>query len=338
MILKTQEEDTQQNSLKDKKVLVTGGTGLIGRELVNLLLHEEAKVTVAAIDSGENLPETVSFLKIDLREFSNCVEACKGMDYVFNLVGIKASPKMCAERPSDIMVPMMQFNTNMAEAARRANVEWYLYTSSVGVYYPKEILCEDDVWETFPSKNDWFGGWAKRMGELQLQSYSVKHPEFGYSIVRPANVYGAYDNFDPENAMVIPSLIRKAFENDTLKVWGDGTPVHDFIHARDVARGMLFAVKNKVKQPLNLGSGEGVSISELVEVICDCLPKDMKVVWEKEKPTGDKKRIMDMTRAFDLGFKNSVSLKEGILQTVMWFIKNSDTIDDRYNAFKGEYE
>jgi GDP-L-fucose synthase len=260
------------------------------------------------------------------------------MDYVFNLVGVKASPKMCAEQPSDIMVPMMQFNTNMAEAARRSHVKWYLYTSSVGVYYPKEILTEDDVWETFPSKNDWFGGWAKRMGELQLQAYEVKYPKFGYSIVRPANVYGAYDNFDPENAMVIPSLIRKAFENDALNVWGDGSSVRDFIHARDVARGMLFAVRNKVKYPLNLGSGEGVSIAELVKVICDCLPQNTKVVWEKDKPTGDKKRILDMSLAFSLGFRNSVSLKEGILETVMWFIENRGTIDQRYNAFKGGYE
>tara|TARA_R110000824_G_scaffold1178_8_gene6359 strand:+ start:2495 stop:3472 length:978 start_codon:yes stop_codon:yes gene_type:complete len=323
---------------RGKKVLVTGGTGLIGRELVNLLLKEEAAVTVAAIDEGRDLPDSVKFLRLDLREFSSCVSACEGIDYVFNLVGIKASPKMCAEQPSDIMVPMIQFNTNMAEAARQANVKWYLYTSSVGVYYPKEILREDDVWETFPSKNDWYGGWAKRIGELQLEAYNVKYPGFGYSIVRPANVYGAYDNFDPANAMVIPSLIRKAFENDTLKVWGDGSPVRDFIHARDVARGMLFAVKNKVKQPLNLGSGHGVSISELVKVICECLPQDTEVVWEKDKPTGDKKRILDMSRAFGLGFENSVSLKEGVLETVDWFVQNRDVIDQRYNAFKGDYK
>ena len=333
--MKTQEKDIQQNNFKNREVLVTGGTGLIGRELVNLLLKEGAKVTVASIDEGEDLPSSVSFLKLDLREFSNCVDACSGMDYVFNLVGIKASPKMCAEQPSDIMVPMLQFNTNMAEAARKAGVAWYLYTSSVGVYYPKEVLTEDDVWDTFPSKNDWFGGWAKRMGELQLQAYTVKYPEFGYSIVRPANVYGAYDNFDPDNAMVIPSLVRKAFEDDKLSVWGDGSPIRDFIHARDVARGMMFAVRNKVRQPINLGSGEGVSISKLVDVICECLPKEVDVIWEKDKPTGDKKRILDMTRSFGLGFKNSVSLKAGVLETTNWFMNNREIIDNRYNAFKG---
>ena len=134
--------------------------------------------------------------------------------------------------------------------------------------------------------------------------------------------------------MVIPSLIRKAFENDTLSVWGDGAPIRDFIHARDVARGMLFAVKNQVKQPLNLGSGKGVSISELVEVICECLPRDTEVVWEKDKPTGDKKRILDMNRAFGLGFENSVSLKDGISETIEWFVNNKENIDKRYNAFR----
>ena len=96
----------------------------------------------------------------------------------------------------------MQFNTNMLEAAMLSNVEWYLYTSTVGVYEPAEVLFEDDVWNSQPSKNDWYGGWAKRMGELQCQAYEKQFGKGICSIVRPANVYGPYDNFDPENAMV----------------------------------------------------------------------------------------------------------------------------------------
>ncbi|HBY67016.1 MAG TPA: hypothetical protein DEG69_04155, partial [Flavobacteriaceae bacterium] len=95
-------------------------------------------------------------------------------DYVFNLVGIKCSPRVCLEEPANIMGPMLQFNTNMLEAAMQSDVRWYLYTSTVGVYEPAEILREDDVWQTQPSKNDWFGGWAKRMGELQAKAYSLK--------------------------------------------------------------------------------------------------------------------------------------------------------------------
>jgi GDP-L-fucose synthase len=94
------------------------------------------------------------------------------------------------------MGPMMQFNTNMLEAAMHHNVKWYLYTSTVGVYQPAEVLREDDVWSTQPSKNDWFGGWAKRMGELQCQAYQKQYGEGKCSIVRPANVYGSHDNFE----------------------------------------------------------------------------------------------------------------------------------------------
>ena len=240
---------------KDQKVLVTGGNGMIGRQLVKLLLERGAKVYVADLNKAD-LPEEVVHLKIDLRQFNDCVNACEGMDYVFNLVGIKCSPKVTMEQPFDIMGPMMQFNTNMIEAALTTpSVKWFLYTSTVGVYTPAEIFYEDDVWNGYPSRNDWYGGWAKRMGELQCEAYEKQHGEGKCSIVRPANVYGPFDNFDPKNAMVVPSLIRKAYENDIIEVWGDGSSIRDFIHTKDVARGMLFAVENKITKPLNLGSG-----------------------------------------------------------------------------------
>jgi GDP-L-fucose synthase len=111
---------------KNKKVLVTGGSGMIGRQLVDLLLEREADVYVASLDESPNLPWQVKYSQTDLTVYSNCAYVCKDMDYVFNLVGIKASPKACLERPADIMVPMLLFNTHMMEAARKANVEWYL--------------------------------------------------------------------------------------------------------------------------------------------------------------------------------------------------------------------
>jgi GDP-L-fucose synthase len=190
---------------KNKKVLITGGGGMIGRSLINKLIEKEAIITVADLSDPVNLPKEVNFVKVDLRYFDQCEKICKEQDYVFNLVGIKGSPKMCLEQPADFMVPMLQFNTNMMEAARIADVQWYLYTSSVGVYSPSEIFVEDSVWQTFPSPNDRFAGWAKRMGELQAEAYSIQYKWNKVSIVRPANVYGDYDNFNPENAMVIQS-------------------------------------------------------------------------------------------------------------------------------------
>ena len=319
---------------KNQSVLVTGGTGMIGRQLVDLLVDRGAKVYVVSLDPPRGLPDGVMYKLADLTDFSACQEVCEGMDYVFNLVGVKGSPKMCKEQPADFMVPMLQFNTNMMEAARRAGVKWYLYTSSVGVYHPAEVFKEDDVWSTFPSDNDRFAGWAKRIGELQAEAYSIQYGWDCVSIVRPANVYGPYDNFDPENAMVIPSLIRKAFENDKLEVWGDGSPIRDFIHSRDVALGMLHMVDNKVTKPVNLGSGDGIAIKQIVDIVVDKCPKDLDVVWQTDKPTGDKKRILDSARAKEVGFETTISLEQGIQETIEWFEENRSMIDDRHNAFR----
>lgn len=317
----------------NQKVLITGGGGMIGRALVDLLYSEKAIITIVDLTIPANLPDKIKFIKADLRYFNECEEICKGQDYIFNLVGIKGSPKMCAEQPVDFMVPMLQFNTNMMEAAYRAKVKWYLFTSSVGVYAPAEIFKEDSVWKTMPSENDRFAGWAKRIGELQAQAYNIQYGWDKISIVRPANVYGPYDNFNPENAMVIPSLIRKANENPVLEVWGDGSPVRDFIFSTDVAKGMIFAVKNKITEPINLGSGNGNTIKEIVEIIVKNTQKDIKIKWLKDKPSGDKKRLFDMTKANSYGFKSETSLEEGIKNTIDWFNKNKKLIDKRYNAF-----
>jgi GDP-L-fucose synthase len=318
---------------KNQKVLVTGGGGMIGRSLVNFLLARGAKIIIADLTTPSDLPNGVEFIKVDLRYFDQCEKICNGIDYVFNLVGIKGSPKMCAEQPADFMVPMLQFNTNMMEAARRANVKWYLYTSSVGVYAPADVFKEDDVLNTVPSPNDRFAGWVKRMGEMQAEAYSIQYGWDKVSIVRPANVYGAYDNFNPANAMVVPSLIRKAQENDVLEVWGDGSTIRDFIHADDVALGMLFAVENQITQPINLGSGEGYSIKEVVNMVVKYSGKPLEVKWLTDKPAGDKIRLFDMTRAKSYGFDISVSLEEGIKRTTEWFLNNKEILDKRYNAF-----
>lgn len=318
---------------KGKKVLVTGGHGMIGRELVEILVDHGAIVTVADISENTNLTG-VEYRQVDLRFFDQCKAICKGQDYIFNLVGIKGSPKMCAEQPADFMVPMLQFNTNMMEAAMKEGVEWYLYTSSVGVYQPAEVLKEDDVWKTFPSPNDRFAGWAKRIGELQAEAYAIQYGKNNISIVRPANVYGKNDNFDPKNAMVIPSLIRKASEQDVLEVWGDGSSIRDFIHAKDVALGMIHVVENKITEPVNLGSGDGVQIKSIAEAISKKFNKNIK--WLTDKPTGDARRVFDMSRATSCGFKPTIPIEDGIGQTIEWFLENKDIIDKRFNAFNNQ--
>ena len=315
-----------------KKVLVTGGTGMIGQALCRLLLDVGANVTVASLDEPERAPEGTVFRKIDLRSFENCQEAVSDQEIVFHLAGVKGSPKMTAERPASFFVPTLQFSLNMMEAARRSGVSHYLFTSSVGVYQPAEIFKEDDVWSTFPSPNDRFAGWAKRMCELQAQAYQIEYGWENISIVRPANVYGPFDNFDPANAMVIPSLIHRALHEDgPMTVWGDGSAVRDFIHAGDVAAGMMQCMEQGINQPINLGSGGGVTIKEVAETVADLTGKE--IIWDTDKPSGDKLRIMDTSRAEKYGIKSQISLEAGISETLNWYKENADIASARYNSF-----
>lgn len=321
---------------KKKKILVTGGTGLIGRPLVERLIEEGAKVVVVSLDDPSRAPKGVTFVRADLREFSNCMDACRDKDIVFHLAGIKGSPQLNKTQPASFFVPTITFNTNMMEAARRQGVKRFLYTSTVGVYAQAEVFHEDDVWKTFPSENDRFPGWAKRMGELQAEAYKIEYGWDKISIVRPANVYGPFDNFDPETAMVIPSLINRALSGESpLTVWGDGSPIRDFIYSKDVAEGMLLAVEKGVNVPVNLGSGTGVTIKEIAETIVKHISgKPVKIVWDKTKPKGDTKRLMDIKRAKKLlGFKPNYSLERGIKETIEWYMENRSKDDKRYNVF-----
>lgn len=323
------------NFYKNKSVLVTGGTGLIGKPLVEMLVEQGAKVTVVSLDDPSRAPQGITFKRADLREFSNCMDICKDQEIVFQLAGVKGSPAMTAKRPASFFVPTITFSVNMMEAARRSGAERFLFTSSVGVYSPADVFYEDDVWKTFPSPNDRFAGWAKRMGELQAEAYRIEYGWDKISIVRPANVYGSYDNFDPANAMVIPSLIRRAMDGEKpLTVWGDGSPIRDFIHARDVARGMMLAVEKGINEPINLGSGTGVTIKQIADIVAANIPGGpIELVWDITKPKGDAKRLMDMTRANSYGFAPQISIEDGIKETIAWYAKNRSAADTRYNAF-----
>ena len=291
--------------LQNKNVLVTGGNGMIGRALVELL-YDTTSANIMVAD----LPN------VDLRDRNDCKAVCEGQDVVFHLAGIKGSPIRCMESPASFSVPQIQFNANMIEAAYNAGVEWFLYTSSVGVYHPAEVFVEDDVWKTFPSENDWYPGWAKRVGEMNVQAYTKEYDWNKCSIVRPANVYGPNDNFSDEST-VIASLIKKAFKNDVLEVWGDGSPIRDFIYSEDVARGMIHMVENEVTEPVNLASGTGVTIKDLAFIICEYF--DVGLSFDESKPNGDMKRILSTKRAESYGFKPQVSLDEGIHRTINWY-------------------
>jgi len=305
----------------NKNVLVTGANGMVAYQLIRLLRDRNCNLTLTDLHEKSKFFSDEKYMSGDLRSRSFTQSICKNQDIVFSLVGLKASPEECLKKPASHSVTMNQFNSNIIESAFKNDVEWFLYTSSVGVYYPSEVLVEDDVWKTTPSHNDWYGGWAKRMGELNVEASMIEYSRSNCSIVRPANIYGKWDVFS-EKATVIGSLISKAYHsnNDILEVWGDGTPIRDFIYSEDVARGMIHMVENEVTQPVNLGSGTGVTIKEVAETIAEYF--EQEIDYDITKPMGDMKRLMSTKRAESYGFKPEVNLKEGIIRTIKWYEEN----------------
>lgn len=316
---------------KNKNVLAAGGTGMVGTQLCKLLYDQGAHIRIASMDDKTRAHPKAEFCQVDLTDYGNCQWVCQDMDYVFNLLCAKGSPETVKNYPASIMRPMVLFNTNLFDAAKEARVGGFLYTSSVGVYYPAPVYYEDDT-ERTPAPPADFAGRAKLFGEWYATALRIEHG-WDVTIVRPANVYGPYDNFDSVNAMVVPSLIKRALTENPMTVWGNGSSVRDFIHAQDVAQGMLFMAEKKPSQPVNLGSGAGISIKELVETIASNVEPAPKVVWDTSKPSGDAQRILSTSRAQELGFKPEIPLKQGIRETIAWYKANRNTSNNRYDIF-----
>ena len=304
------------------KILITGASGMVGKHLVDMCLQKGYFVKGTDIRYDERYSEekywgeNFDFQHGNLNNYQRCLELVDDVDVVFQVAGVKGSPKRAAEQPNDYFTPMLQMNTNMAEAARLQEVDWYVYTSTIGVYQPAEVFKEDDVWKTFPSENDKYAGWVKRLGELQLDCFETHYGLKNYSIVRPANIYGEYDNFGEEST-VIASLVKKGCNDKLLSVWGDGTPIRDFIHAEDVARGILMSYENKITEPINLGSGDGVRIRDIASIVATHYGKEIE--YDVTKPNGDNKRLMDMTRANSYGFHPQVDLETGIKRVIKYY-------------------
>ena len=320
---------------KDKKILVTGGTGLVGRELVELLYKEGAKVTSVSLDENNLDPEwDVEYVKKDLRVHKNCIDLCKGKDYVFHIAGIKGSPVVMKTFQYQIFRDFIMMNTNMIDAIYNTeSVKWGLYTSTIGTYGPARTFKEDDLWTQNPSKNDWYAGWSKRMGEVQINAYDEQHRVPKMSIIKPANIYGKFDNFDLRTSTLIPSLTRKVAEaKQSVEIWGNGTAGRDIIHARDVARAAMFAVENKITEPLNVGHGKTFTIKEVIQTLVDVSNKDLEITHDLTKPTGDQFRVPNTERLRGHGFTPSVNLRDGLRETYEWYVKNGPT-KGRFNPY-----
>ncbi|MEI7874310.1 MAG: NAD-dependent epimerase/dehydratase family protein [Alphaproteobacteria bacterium] len=309
-----------------RKVLVAGGTGTIGVPTVGLLRSRGADVTVIAVDSMERAREVlgadVEYRRLDLTTLANCLEATKGFQDVFNLVGIKGSVGVGESKVASFFYAMSLFQTNLMEAAYRNSVERFMFVSSICAY-PRSAVpkAEDTVWDGMPLQNDRIPGLVKRIGEVQAETYKLQHGWEGVRIVRPANVYGPLDDFDPATAQVVPALIRRMLAGESpLKVWGDGSVVRDFVFSEDVAYWTVEAMeKAPGGLPINIGSGEATTIRGLVTTLCSLVPVAPEVIWDPSGPTGDPVRLLDVTRAREiLDYRTRTPLKEGLRRTMAW--------------------
>ena len=223
-------------------------------------------------------------------------------------------------------------NTNVLEASRLNKVPKLVYTSSIGAYASAEVFKEDDKGGQGPPM-DMYPGWAKRMAEVQIKAYKEQYG-IEWSVVRPCNIYGPGDNFDPENAMVIPSLMMRIHRGeDPLLVWGDGSAVRDFAFSRDVAEGIILALHYGTRgNYINLGSGKGVSIKELVETLHEFI--EFNYEFDTTRYPGFPKRVMDISRAREwIGYNPTTSLSDGLKETWSWFQANQDEYLRRQNYF-----
>ena len=327
-------ESAVLGSFKGRRALVTGGTGLIGRQVVDILCSAGARVTVVSLDKIV-VDRRARHVYGDLTDLKFCRAVMRGQDFVCHLAGIKGSMDMAKKKLASHFVPTMMMNTNVLEACRLAGVAKVVYTSSIGAYQDTDIFKESEYrLDRLPMD---FAGWAKRMAELQIEAYRTQYGMTAtrFAIVRPSNVYGPGDNFDPENAMVIPSLMCRIFrKEDPLVVWGDGSAIRDFVYSRDVAEGVLLALHFGTQGSfVNMGSGRGVSIRELVETLKNFL--GFNYVFDASKPAGFPKRVMDITRAREwIHYDPSTSLADGLKATWAWFIKNQDEFKKKKNYFK----
>lgn len=325
-------KDEVLRSFAGKNVLVTGGTGLIGREVVNILCDAGAHVRSVSLDRIR-INSKAEHIFGDLTGFEFCKDITKDMDFVFHVAGIKGSIEVTKARPASFFVPLLMFNTNVLEACRLNKVNKIVYTSSIGAYASAEVFLESGNPDGPPM--DMFPGWAKRMAEMQIQAYMIQYGLDNFSIVRPCNVYGPGDNFDPDNAMVIPSLMYRIYrKEDPVLIWGDGKAVRDFAYSRDVAEGTILALYYGTKgRFVNLGSGTGYAIKELVNTLGSFLNFNYK--FDLTKPSGYPKRVMDISLARKMiGYDPSTSLLEGLEKTWDWFIQNNEEYLNKVNYFK----
>lgn len=313
-----------------KTILITGSSGLVGTHLVKKCLDLGFKVI--GVDLKQNIDiidnQNFTYIEKDLSIGGAVEEIFKEyqFDAVFNTFGIKGSPMRAKNQPVDFLYPSFKINTEIINQCAQKDI-WLIFVSSVGVYAPAEKFVEDTVWSTLPSEADWFPSWSKRMGELLLQACKVQYGYKKWSIIRPANIFGEYDDFSG-NGTVIASTIKKVYEaSDKIVAWGDGTPVRDFVYAGDVADSIIDLYRKEVNEIVNFGAGEEITIKQMIETIIKMSGKNLTIEWDPSKPNGDIRRQMDTTKQTQLGLLPKLGFENAIYQTYNHYVNTKKMIN-----------
>ena len=308
-----------------RKILITGCSGLLGTYLIKKFLTIENGYNVIGVDIVDpklNFKQSnFIFEKLDLTDEKNIIYLFDTYkpDLVINAFGIKGSPLKAKNQPVDFLYPSLKINTEIINQSYKNN-SWLIFVSSVGVYAPAEKFVEDDVWKTLPSENDWYPSWSKRTGELLLESYKVQYGYDKWSIIRPANIFGDYDDFSG-NGTVISSTIKKIWESDgILECWGDGTPTRDFVYGYDVSEAIYKMYTDKIHDIVNFGSGEEITIKSMIETLIKISRKNIEIKWDITKPNGDLRRQMDITKQEKYGLLPTTSFERALERTYYYYI------------------
>jgi len=311
---------------ENKKVLVAGGTGFVGVNLVNRLLSlgADVRATVhkkpAVIDD-----DRIEYITCDLMEKEDCRYAAEGVDFVFMCAANTSGAAVMAKTPLVHVTPNILMNTLLLDAAYAAGVKKFLFISSNTVYpavdHPvtEDEMVPGDVFEKY-----YCVAWMKQFSEVLCRMYAEKIPRpMKTIVVRPANIYGPCDDFEWETSHVLPALMRKVVErHDPIQVWGDGNDVKDFIYIDDFIDGMLLAMeKIETFEPVNIASGVPCTIKQALQAMLEADGyTDARIVFDASKPTMIPIRLIDASMARRvLGFDAGTPIAEGLKRTIQWY-------------------
>lgn len=305
---------------KNKRILVTGGGGFVGSHVIKNLLEKRG-----VLRSNIIVPQRKT---CDLKIYSDAQKAVKGVDVVLHLAADVGGIAYSSTHPATQMRNCLLIDANMFESAANERVEKFVCVSSA-VAYPVNAtspLKEEDLFIGEPARGGYGYGFAKRMSVVMARAYK-EEKELNAAVLLSSNAYGPGDNFDLSHGHVIPSLIKKCLTEKELIVWGDGSQVRDFFFVEDFAQGVVLAAeKLETSDPVNIGSGDPISIKDLVDIIVELTRFKGRVIFDSLKPQGQKIRNVSIERARKLmDFSPSYSLKEGIKKTIEWYVASKDS-------------